>query len=82
VDKLNLQRLKKTLNYLESKQRELKKYHENDTRSLESIIKFLKKDMVEQYKLSEYDLYIKQEVKDTETFIKSVKDIIESNCEA
>lgn len=82
MDKLNFQRLKKTLNYLESKQRELKKYHENDTRSLESIIKFLKKDMVEQYKLSEYDLYIKQEVKDTETFIKSVKDIIENNCEA
>ncbi|MEZ0130234.1 hypothetical protein AB9T88_10915 [Flavobacterium sp. LBUM151] len=82
MDKLNLQRLKKTLNYLESKQRELKKYHENDTRSLESIIKFLKKDMVEQYKLSEYDLYIKQEVKNTETFIKSVKEIIENNCEA
>lgn len=81
MDKLNLQRLKKTLNYLESKQRELKKNHENDTRSLESMIKFLKKDMVEQYKLSEYDLYIKQEVKDTETFIKSVKDIIENNCQ-
>ncbi|WP_264537402.1 hypothetical protein [Flavobacterium sp. N1736] len=79
MDKLHLQRLKKTLNYLESKQRELKKNHENDTRSLESMIKFLKKDMIEQYKLSEYDLYIKQEVKDTETFIKSVKDIIENN---
>lgn len=82
MNKLNLQRLKKTLNYLESKQRELKKYHENDTRSLESIIKFLKKDMIEQYRLSEYDLYIKQEVKNTETFIKSVKEIIENNCEA
>lgn len=82
MDKVNLQRLKKTLNYLESKQRELKKNLENDTRSIESMIKFLKKDMVEQYKLSEYDLYIKQEVKDTETFIKSVKDIIESNCQA
>lgn len=79
MDKLKLQRLKKTLNYLESKQRELKKYHENDTRTLESIIKFLKKDMIEQYKLSEYDLYIKQEVIDTETFIKSVKGIIENN---
>jgi len=82
VDKLNLQRLKKTLNYLESKQRELKKNHENDTRSVESMIKFIKKDMIEQYKLLEYDLYIKQEVKDTESFIKSVKDIIENNCEA
>jgi len=82
VDKLNLQRLKKTLNYLESKQRELKKNHENDTRSVESMIKFIKKDMIEQYKLLEYDLYIKQEVKDTESFIKSVKDIIENNCQA
>lgn len=82
MDKLNLQRLKKTLNYLESKQRELKKNHENDTRSVESMIKFIKKDMIEQYKLLEYDLYIKQEVKDTESFIKSVKDIIENNCEA
>jgi len=82
VEKLNLQRLKKTLNYLESKQRELKKNHENDTRSVESMIKFLKKDMIEQYKLSDYDLYIKQEVKDTETFIKSVKDIIADNCQA
>lgn len=82
MDKLNLQRLKKTLNYLESKQRELKKNHENDTRSVESMIKFIKKDMIEQYKLLEYDLYIKQEVKDTESFIKSVKDIIENNCQA
>jgi len=81
VDKLNLQRLKKTLNYLESKQRELKRQNEKDTRSIESMIKFLKKDMIEQYKLSDYDLYLKQEVKDTETFIKSVKDIIENNCQ-
>ena len=29
VDKINIQRLKKTLAYLESKQRELKKQHEN-----------------------------------------------------
>lgn len=79
MDKLKLQRLKKTLNYLESKQRELKKNHENDTRSIESMIKFLKKDMIEQYKLSEYDLYIKQEIKDTEIFIKSVKEIIDYN---
>lgn len=81
MDKLNLQRLKKTLNYLESKQRELKRQNEKDTRSIESMIKFLKKDMIEQYKLSDYDLYIKKEVKDTETFIKSVKDIIENNCQ-
>lgn len=81
MDKLNLQRLKKTLNYLESKQRELKRQNEKDTRSIESMIKFLKKDMIEQYKLSDYDLYLKQEVKDTETFIKSVKDIIENNCQ-
>lgn len=81
MDKLNLQRLKKTLNYLESKQRELERQNEKDTRSIESMIKFLKKDMIEQYKLSDYDLYLKQEVKDTETFIKSVKDIIENNCQ-
>lgn len=79
MDKLNLQRLKKTLNYLESKHRELRRQQENDTRSLESMIKYVKKDMIEQFKLSEYDLYIAKEAKDTETFIKSVKEIIVHN---
>jgi hypothetical protein len=73
------QRLKKSLDYLKSKQRELKKLNEEDTRTLESIIKYLKKDMIDQYKLNEYDLYIKQDVKNTETFISSVQKIIDDN---
>lgn len=74
-----MQRLKKSLDYLKSKQRELKKLNEEDTRTLESIIKYLKKDMIDQYKLNEYDLYIKQDVKNTETFISSVQKIIDDN---
>jgi hypothetical protein len=79
VDKINVQRLKKTLTYLESKQRELKRQNESDTRSIESMIKYLKKDMLEQFKLTDYDVYIKGEINNTETFIQSVKSIIDSN---
>lgn len=79
MDKINVQRLKKTLAYLESKQRELKRQNENDTRSIESMIKFLKKDMLEQFKLANYDIYLKDEIHNTETFIQSVQSIIDSN---
>lgn len=77
MDKVSIQRLKKTLAYLESKQRELNRQNENDTRSIESMIKYLKKDMLEQFNLNDYDIYIKSEMSNTEAFIKSVKDIIE-----
>ncbi|WP_237732288.1 MULTISPECIES: hypothetical protein [unclassified Flavobacterium] len=79
MEKLNVERLKNSLDYLQSKQRELKRQNEEDTRTLESLIKYLKKDMIDQYKLTKYDLYIKQDVKDTETFIHSVQKIIEDN---
>jgi len=79
VDKINVLRLKRTLSYLESKQRELKKHSESDTRTLESMIKYLKKDMLEQFKLQHYDIYIHNEINNTETFIKSVQSIIDSN---
>lgn len=78
MDKLSIQRLKKTLSYLESKQRELKRKNNND-RSIESMIKYLKKDMLEQFNLSDYDIYIKEEIKNTEIFIKSVHTIIEEH---
>jgi len=81
VDKLSIQRLKKTLAYLESKQRELKRQNDNDTRSIESMIKYLKKDMLEQFNLTDYDIYIKNEIKNTETFISSVKNIIDDHSE-
>ncbi|RED26813.1 hypothetical protein BD847_0738 [Flavobacterium cutihirudinis] len=77
MDKLKIQRLKSTLAYLQSKQRELNKQNEVDMRTLESMIKYLKKDMVEQFNLSEYDIYIKNEIKNTDTFIRSVQNIIE-----
>lgn len=72
-----MQRLKKTLTYLESKQRELERQNENDTRSIESMIKYLKKDMLEQFNLHQYDIYIKGEIGNTEVFIQSVKNIID-----
>lgn len=81
MDKVSIQRLKKTLAYLESKQRELKRQHQTDTRSIESIIKYLKKDMLEQFSLADYDIYIKNEMKNTETFIRSVKNIIDDHSE-
>ena len=76
---MELQRLKKSLQYLESKQREFKKHQENDTRSVESIIQYLKKDMIHQFKLVDYNPAIKQEIKNTDTFIIHVKYIIKSN---
>lgn len=78
MEKLELQRLKKSLQYLESKQRELKKQQENDTRSIESIIKYLKKDLIHQFKLLEYDPLVKQDIKNTDAFILHIKYIIES----
>lgn len=77
--KLNVQRLKETLNYLESKQRELERQSHTDTRSLESMIKYLKKDMVDQYNLADHHSTIKQEIKNTEAFIEHVNSIIEVN---
>jgi len=74
-----VQRLKKTLAYLESKQRELERHNETDTRSIESMIKYLKKDMLEQFSLNDYDIYIKGEMNNTEAFIRSVKDIIDDH---
>lgn len=79
MEELNVQRLNKALYYLKSKQRELKKENENDTRTIESFIKYLKKDMINQFGLTKYDLYIKQDVKNTETFISSVQHIIDSH---
>lgn len=78
MEKIHTLRLTKSLDYLKSKQRELKRQQENDTRSLDSMIKYLKKDMVDQYKLTDYDLSIKQDIKDTDYFISNVQKIIES----
>lgn len=79
METANLQRLKKTLDYLKSKQRDLKRQYDSDTRSIDSMIKYLKRDMIERYKLSDYDILIRQELKDTEAFIGSVQKIIASN---
>ena len=79
MEKLNIQKLKSSLQYLESKQRELKRNSESQNRSIESIIKYLKKDIIDQFKLANYDIYINQEVKNTELFIDSVQKIIENN---
>lgn len=81
MEKTKVQRLEKTLDYLESKQRELKRLKESDTRSIESMIKYLKKDMLAQYNLSDYHVSIQEEIKNTEDFIRNVKDIININCE-
>lgn len=79
MEKTNLQRLKKTLDYLQSKQRELERQHLNDTRSIESMIKYLKKDMIDRFRLNDYNISIKQEIKDTKVFIGSVQKIIDIN---
>ncbi|MDR7370362.1 hypothetical protein [Flavobacterium aquidurense] len=79
MEKLQVQRLKKSLQYLESKQRELKRQEGADTRTIESIIKYLKKDMIQQFQLLDYNEFIRQEIKNTDAFISEVKEIIESN---
>ncbi|WP_316633954.1 hypothetical protein [uncultured Flavobacterium sp.] len=79
MEKSDVQRLKKALDYLESKQRELKRQLQNDTRSIDSLIKYLKREMLEQFYLSDYNPEINSEIKNTETFINSVKNIIEKN---
>ena len=79
MEELDVQRLKKALDYLESKQRELKREHQNDTRSIDSLIKYLKRDMLERFHLSRYDHEIKPEIKNTENFISNVKNILEKN---
>ncbi|MGO4771274.1 hypothetical protein ACEN2I_06395 [Flavobacterium sp. W22_SRS_FK3] len=82
MEKVKIQGLKTTLNYLQSKQLELKRQEGNDTRSIESIIKYLKKDMIHRYGLAEYDLSIKADIKNTENFIVSVKKIISIHSES
>jgi hypothetical protein len=79
LEKPEIQRLKKSLQYLESKQRELKKQQDTDTRSIESIIEYLKKDMIQQFNLTDYDSLIKQQIKNTDVFIIHVKYIIASH---
>jgi len=78
LERINIERLKKALHYLESKQRELKRQDEKDIRSFESVIKYLKKEMIEQFRLLDYDLSIKEEIKNTEVFISTVKNIIDN----
>jgi hypothetical protein len=44
------------------------------------MIKYLKKDMMEQFKLADHVLLsMKQEIKNTDTFIFIVKNIIDAN---
>lgn len=82
MDPVNIQRLQKTLAYLESKQRELIRGHTHDTRSIESLIKYLKKDMLEQFQLAAYDTIIKEELNNTESFIRRVQKIINLQTDA
>lgn len=79
LKKLDVEKLKTALFYLESKQREVKRGLYNDTRSIESLIKYLKKDMIEGFYLFHYDPKIKREIKNTDSFINNVKNIIEKN---
>ena len=80
MENSEIQKLKRTLEYLESKQRELKKYNETeDSRSIESIIKYLKKEMLDHFNLALYDEYIKEDIRDTDIFIRRVRHILERN---
>lgn len=80
MENSEIQKLKRTLEYLESKQRELKKYNETeDSRSIESIIKYFKKEMLDQFNLVLYDEYIKEDIRDTDIFIRRVRHILERN---
>ncbi|MDX6182717.1 hypothetical protein SGQ44_10065 [Flavobacterium sp. Fl-77] len=74
--------MSQTLNYLESKQRELERQMQNDTRSIDSMIRYIKRDMLNEFQLSDFDASIKHQLKNTENFILIVQNIIEENTEA
>lgn len=77
MDNSEIQKLKATLEYLKSKQRELKRQHEtDDTRSIESIIKYLKRDMMKYYNLENYYQYTKDDIRNTDVFIRTLQDIL------
>ncbi|MFH6967737.1 hypothetical protein [Flavobacterium sp. FlaQc-28] len=58
MKKLDTAKLKESLAYIESKQREVQLSQKFDNRSLNSIIKYLKNDMINNFRLMGHDVYI------------------------
>lgn len=78
MDNKDFQKLQDSLHFLESKQRDLKRYNQvnADARAFESLIGYLKRDMILVFNLAAYDAEIMQRLKNTDVFIENVKSII------
>ncbi|UUF12421.1 MULTISPECIES: hypothetical protein [Flavobacterium] len=78
MDKKDLQKLQDSLRFLESKQRDLKRYkrRDADVRAFDSLIRYLKRDMIIVFHLAAYDVEIIEKSKDTDVFIENVQSII------
>lgn len=77
MDKKDFQKLQDSLRFLESRQRELKRDDKADTRAFDSLIRYLKKDMIFVFNLAAYDAEIIAKSSNTDVFIEKVKRIIQ-----
>ena len=75
MDKVDFQKLQDSLRFLESKQRDLKRYNQvdQDVRSFESLIGYLKRDMILVFNLDRYDAEITEKINNTDFFIENVQ---------
>ncbi|KUJ59079.1 hypothetical protein AR687_25020 [Flavobacteriaceae bacterium CRH] len=75
MDKVDFQKLQDSLRFLESKQRDLKRYKQvdQDVRSFESLIRYLKRDMILVFNLDRYDAEITEKINNTDFFIENVQ---------
>ena len=77
MEKDILNKLKSSLDEIKIKQNEFKREKNKKAQdSLESLITILKNNLVSNYNLMDYDLYIKSESHNTNFFIHDVESII------
>ncbi|WP_269227661.1 hypothetical protein [Flavobacterium eburneipallidum] len=77
MDKDLLNKLKSSLDEIKIKQNEFKREKNKKSRdSIDSLITRLKNNLISNYNLTNYDLYIKTESHNTEFFIHDVESIL------
>lgn len=77
MDKDLLNKLKSSLDEIKIKQNEFKREKNKKSRdSMDSLITRLKNNLISNYNLTNYDLYIKTESHNTEFFIHDVESIL------
>lgn len=77
MEKDILKKLKSSLNEIKIKQNEFKREKNKKAQnSIDSLITVLKNNLISNYNLMDYDLYIKSESHNTEFFIHDVESIL------